>query len=103
MPIECGFSRCIMAKELHTLCFLNRTLDQPQIWCSVIKNLYGEFSPDPVTYSSSIDTVIPLQGDDDENQTQRKNYRGTRVYRRRVDGQQQGEPRQGRVSQHYRK
>ena len=43
-----------------------------------------------------------LQGENEEGQSQRRNYRGTRIYRRRQDGEQQGveerEGRQGRVS-----
>lgn len=43
-----------------------------------------------------------LQGENEEGQGQRRNYRGTRVYRRRQDGEQQGteegEGRHGRVS-----
>ena len=45
-----------------------------------------------------------LQGEN-EGQSQRRNYRGTRIYRRRQDGEQQGveerEGRQGRVSRGY--
>ena len=30
------------------------------------------------------------QGENEEGQSQRRNYRGTRIYRRRQDGEQQG-------------